>query len=155
SPSIRYAQSFIHKMHQPYRSDEQELHILQERWLLSLNLMPVKLTDPGDHKDDQAYEPQWREVKTGDNICKHQAQHPEQHHPDTQGNGQGNIIDDYKDQSHPCPIGVRISRSQEGLNNTRRYGGQQPDNTEKDQRYTNPVYDLVGLVLVAFTVLVQ
>lgn len=55
-------------MHQPRRSNQQELNILEKRWFLSLDLMPYKLANPGNNKNDQSIYCQFARIVISNSI---------------------------------------------------------------------------------------
>jgi len=55
---IRNSNFLIYKVHQPGRSDQQKLKIFKKRRFLALHVVTIKLTYPGDNKNDQAHQPQ-------------------------------------------------------------------------------------------------
>ena len=79
-------------MHEPRWADHQELNVLDKGWFFSFHLVPVELTDPREHKNDNGHQPNWRDVNIHNPLDQKKANKKNKHHANAQGYRQGDVV---------------------------------------------------------------
>lgn len=111
--------------------------------------MSDELPDPSRYKNDDTHQPKFVTIEFNE-VAKEQAKNREQEHSEGKRYRKFLIVKHHKDQPKNSEVEPELKNDVLYF-----YRIEQSDNAEKNQRYTDPVNDLVDTVLMVASVFVK